>query len=187
MEDAEGNEDMDMEDEDEDDDEEYGDEYDGMGKTGFTQGTGAGVNELPHKRRKKKKKKKKKKKPAEYEDPSLREHLLAGAYGGVAKPKLKRPGVKYTTDINAGLRDIATPASAFIRDPSKKMLTSFSGFREIAGNADSSKERRRGGEGNRTNRLRSSAGKSDMGSNIGSKIGRNNRNFNESHTKLMDP
>jgi hypothetical protein len=32
-------------------------------------------------------------------------------------------------DLNAGLRDIATPASAFMRDPSKKnMLTSFSGF-----------------------------------------------------------
>jgi hypothetical protein len=58
----------------------------------------------------------------------LREHLLAGAYGGVAKKKPKRIGVKYTTDLNAGLRDIATPGSAFMRDPSKKMMTSFSGF-----------------------------------------------------------
>merc|ERR1711939_1158994 len=79
--------------------------------------------------RRERRKKKKKKKPVEYEDPSLREHLLAGAYGGVAKKKVKRQGVKYTTDLNAGLRDIATPASAFMRDPSKKnMLTSFSGF-----------------------------------------------------------
>jgi hypothetical protein len=100
-----------------------------MGLTGFThdQSGVAGQGELAKKR--KKKKKKKKKKPVEYEDPSLREHLLAGAYGGVAKKKVKRQGVKYTTDLNAGLRDIATPASAFMRDPSKKnMLTSFSGF-----------------------------------------------------------
>ena len=95
-----------------------------MGQTGFTQG---GVQELAKKRRKKKKKKKKKK-PVEFEDPSLREHLLAGAYGGVAKKKPKRVGVKYTTDLNAGLRDINTPGSAFMRDASKKMMTSFSGF-----------------------------------------------------------
>lgn len=62
------------------------------------------------------------------EDPSLREHLLAGAYGGVAKPKPKRQGVKYTTDIDAGLRDIASPA-VFMRDHSqKKMISSISGF-----------------------------------------------------------
>ena len=42
------------------------------------------------KKKKKKKSKKKKKKKVEMEDPSLREHLLAGAYGGVAKPKPKR-------------------------------------------------------------------------------------------------
>jgi len=58
---------------------------------------------------KKKKKKKTKKKRQELEDPSLREHLLAGAYGGIAKPKPKRDGIKYTTDINAGLRDLVTP------------------------------------------------------------------------------
>jgi hypothetical protein len=85
--------------------------------------------ELAKKRKKKKKKKKKKKrKPIdEFEDPSLREHLLAGAYGGVAKPKVKRQGVIYTTDIDAGLRDIATPGSAFIRDPSRKMMNSLTG------------------------------------------------------------
>jgi hypothetical protein len=105
-----------------------------MGRTGISgMGMGTGGHELAKKKRKKKKKKKKKK-AVEYEDPSLREHLLAGAYGGVAKPKPKRPGVKYTTDLDAGLRDIATPAM-FLRDPSKKMITSFSGFANIAGNA----------------------------------------------------
>ena len=34
---------------------------------------------------------------------------MAGAYGGVAHPKPKRTGYKYTTDLDAGLRDIATP------------------------------------------------------------------------------
>lgn len=58
---------------------------------------------------KKRKKKRTKSKAKNYEGPSLREHLLAGAYGGVAHPKEKRPGLKYTTDIDAGLRDIATP------------------------------------------------------------------------------
>ena len=57
------------------------------------------------------------------EDPSLREHLLAGAYGGVAKPKPKRQGVKYTTDIDAGLRDITSPA-VFMRDQSQKKMIS---------------------------------------------------------------
>ena len=52
----------------------------------------------------------------------MREHLLAGAYGGVAKQKVKRHGVKYTTNIDAGLRDIATPASGFMRDPSRGHL-----------------------------------------------------------------
>jgi len=58
-------------------------------------------------RKKKKKKKKRRKRPEEIEDPSLREHLMAGAYGGIAKPKIKRPGVKYTTDIDSGIRDLA--------------------------------------------------------------------------------
>ena len=67
----------------------------------------------------------------------MREHLLAGAYGGVAKQKVKRPGVKYTTNIDAGLRDIATPASGFMRDPSKGHLQGA----HIAGN-ESSRGRR---------------------------------------------
>merc|ERR1712084_162776 len=101
--------------------------------TGGMSGAHGAAHELAKKKRKKKKKKKKKKvKKVEYEDPSLREHLLAGAYGGVAKPKPKRQGVKYTTDLNAGLRDIATPGEVpqgnFMRDPSKKLIASLSGF-----------------------------------------------------------
>ena len=78
------------------------------------------------------------------EDPSLREHLMAGAYGGMAKPKPKRAGVKYTTDLNAGLRDLATPASNFARDPSRKGINqaSYSGFAAAAGGADSSRGKR---------------------------------------------
>jgi hypothetical protein len=49
---------------------------------------------------------------------------LAGAYSGVAKTKLKRVKVKNTTDLNAGLSDIANPAM-FLRDTFKKMITSF--------------------------------------------------------------
>lgn len=101
---------------------------------------------------------------------------MAGAYGGVAKPKPKRPGVKYTTDIDAGLRDIATPASGFMRDTSKKNL----GFVNMAG-PESSRARRAG-------KLRSSYGRSELGSNIGSKIGSTkNRGLVESTSKLLDP
>ena len=100
--------------------------------------------------KKRRRKKKRRKKKVEMEDPSLREHLLAGAYGGVAKPKPKRAGVKYTTDLTAGLRDIATPGQ-YIRDPSmKKMMTSFSGNMNIGG-AESSRGKRK-----QTGRLRSS-------------------------------
>ena len=147
-----------------------------MGKTGFTNRDG--VQELAKKRRKKKKKKKKRK-PVEFEDPSLREHLLAGAYGGIAKRKPKRQGVKYTTDINAGLRDIATPASAFMRDPSKKMMTSFSGFQDVTGHARDSSRRHRG------QRVASSKGRSEIGSQLGSRM-RGGRP-GESTSKLLDP
>ena len=79
-----------MEEEEEEDDE-YGSEYDEvMGMTGFSGAPGGHELAKKKKKQKKKKKKKKKKKQVEYEDPSLREHLLAGAYGGVAKPKPKR-------------------------------------------------------------------------------------------------
>jgi hypothetical protein len=85
-----------------DDMEEYDQEVDYFEKPGQTVGPSLA-------KKKKKTKKKRKMRPVEYEDPSLREHLLAGAYGGIAKPKPKRQGVVYTTDLNAGLRDIATP------------------------------------------------------------------------------
>ena len=79
----------------EDDDDEYGSQMDDMGLTGMTGGGRGkyGQNETGYDlatKKRKKKKKKKKKKPVEFEDPSLREHLLAGAYGGVAKRKPKR-------------------------------------------------------------------------------------------------
>jgi len=117
------------------------------------------------------------------EDPSLREHLLAGAYGGVAKPKPKKAGVKYTTDLNAGLRDLATPGDVpqgnFMRDPSKKMIASLSGFANMAGQAPESSRGRR----NKT--VRSSHGRSEIGSNIGSRVGGMKRG--ETTSKLLDP
>jgi hypothetical protein len=66
-----------------DDDEEYGSQHD-LGISG------QGQQAFDLAKKKKKKKKKKKRRPAEMEDPSLREHLMAGAYGGIAKPKPKR-------------------------------------------------------------------------------------------------
>merc|ERR1711998_236834 len=116
------------------------------------------------------------------EDPSLREHLLAGAYGGVAKPKPKRAGVKYTTDLNAGLRDLATPGDLptgnFMRDPSKKMIASLSGFANMAGAAPESSR------GKRNKTIRSSHGRSEIGSNIGSRVGMKR---GETTSKLLDP
>lgn len=145
-------------------------------------GYGAGGVELAKKRRKKRKKRRKK---IEMEDPSLREHLLAGAYGGVAKPKPKRAGVKYTTDLTAGLRDIATPGN-YIRDASmKKMMTSFSGNMPMAGQGPESSRGRR----KHTGRLRSSHGRSEGGSVVGSKIGSKvaSRRRDESTSKLLNP
>lgn len=89
------------------DEDEYGSQYDAMGLTGGL-GTGGGVQELSKKKRKKKKKRKRK--PAEMEDPNLREFMLAGAYGGEAKPKPKRTGIKYTTDLAGGMLDLTTPS-----------------------------------------------------------------------------
>lgn len=80
---------------------------------------------------------KKKKKRQEFEGPSLREHLLAGAYGGVAQPKPKRAGMKYTTDIDAGLRDIVNPQ--MLRDASmpsqigRKLVLNVTGNGSISG------------------------------------------------------
>jgi hypothetical protein len=91
-----------------------------MGRTGGMIGVPGHNIDVKLAKKKKKKKKKRVKQPV-YEDPSLREHLLAGAYGGIAKPKPKRVGVKYTTDINAGLRDIATP-NAMRMDQSRRNM-----------------------------------------------------------------
>jgi hypothetical protein len=88
------------------DDEEYDEEDDHSARGGKAQEDG-GPDMAKVRRKKKKKKKKRKKRPEEIEDPSLREHLMAGAYGGIAKPKIKRPGVKYTTDIDSGIKDLA--------------------------------------------------------------------------------
>ena len=91
------------------DDEDYGSEMEeGVGVAGFE---AAGPDMAKVRRKKKKKRKKRRRKPDEYEDPSLREHLMAGAYGGIAKPKIKRHGVKYTTDLDSGLRDLAIPTN----------------------------------------------------------------------------
>jgi len=165
------------------DDDEYGSQYD-MGMTGMSGAGAAAPRGAELAKKKKKKKKKKKRKPVEFEDPSLREHLLAGAYGGVAKAKPKRSGIKYTTDVNAGLRDIATPGSGFHRDGSRKQMA-----QGMTGKAGPDSSRGRGQyRGNR-----SSYGRSDAGSNRGSRLGGSqirssqHRNQNMSGSKLMDP
>lgn len=150
-----------------DEDDEYGSEE--MGITGFE-----GQMDLAKVRRKKKRlrKKKKKKRPEEYEDPSLREHLMAGAYGGVAKPKVKRAGVKYTTDLDSGLRDLAMPAAHLPRDGSAAKVDTRSLTNILA-------------DQNVKRYLRGS-GASDMGSGVGagSRIGKRG---SEATSKLLDP
>lgn len=98
------------------DEEEYGSE-EGAGRESEAGYAGPDLQKV--RRKKKKKKKRRKKRPDEYEDPSLREHLMAGAYGGIARPKVKRAGVKYTTDLDSGLRDLAMPGG-LLRDSSKQ-------------------------------------------------------------------
>lgn len=56
-----------------------------------------------------KKKKKLQKLSSKWEDPNIREVLMAGAYGGIAKKKVKRNGVMNTADIYRGLQDIPVP------------------------------------------------------------------------------
>lgn len=82
--------------------------------------------------------------------------------------------MKYTTNVDAGLRDIATPASGFIRDPSR------TGLAGIAGGESSRGGRKKYGARNRS----SLGGRSDAGSNLGSKAG---RTLNESMSKGLDP
>lgn len=126
-----------------------------MGMTGFT-GTGGGINELSKKKRKKKKKRRKK--PQEMEDPNLREYMLAGAYGGAAKPKPKRTGIKYTTDLAGGMLDLTTPN--MLKAASKANLETSSQHGG-GGRASSSKGGRKKKYGQ----------KSEMGSQVGSRVG----------------
>jgi hypothetical protein len=108
---------------------------------------GTGDHELSKRKRKNGRKRRRIK--IYYWDLSLREHLLAGAYSGVAKTKLKRVKVKNTTDLNAGLSDIANPAM-FLRDTFKKMITSFWWFANFAENVPYSSRRKNKG----TNRMK---------------------------------
>jgi len=50
--------------------------------------------------------------------------MLAGAYGGEAKPKVKRSGIKYTTDLAGGMLDLTTPG--MLKNASKANLETSS-------------------------------------------------------------
>ena len=71
------------------------------------------------------------------EDPNVREYMLAGAYGGEAKPKPKRSGIKYTTDLAGGMRDLTTPG--MLKQASKANLEGS----VVGGRASSSRGRGR--------------------------------------------
>ena len=92
------------------------------------------------------------------EDPNLREYMLAGAYGGAAKPKPKRTGIKYTTDLAGGMLDLTTPN--MLKAASKANLETSSQFGG-GGRASSSKGGRKKKYGQ----------KSEMGSQVGSRVG----------------
>lgn len=167
-------EEMDMDGQDE-----YGSQYDaGMATTGYI---GAPAGDVRLAKKKKKKKKKRIQRPLQYEDPTLREHLLAGAYGGVAKPKPKRQGVKYTTDINAGLRDIATP-NAIRMDNSRRQIGQMTG--SMTGLDGVGSARKHHSKPREQIGRQSSFARSREGSAIGSRVGRAGA---ESTSKLMDP
>lgn len=72
------------------------------------------------------------------EDPNLREYMLAGAYGGAAKPKPKRAGIKYTTDLAGGMLDLTTPS--MLKNASRAALETSS---HHGGRASSSKGRQK--------------------------------------------
>lgn len=96
------------------------------------------------------------------EDPNLREYMLAGAYGGEAKKKPKRTGIKYTTDLAGGMLDLTTPG--MLKSASKAALetSSMHGGGGRASSSKGTKKRKQfGGTGKR----------SQMGSNIGSRVG----------------
>jgi hypothetical protein len=72
------------------------------------------------------------------EDPNLREYMLAGAYGGEAKKKPKRAGIKHTTDLAGGMLDLTTPG--MLKSASKANMETSSAFG--GGRASSSKGRK---------------------------------------------
>jgi hypothetical protein len=81
--------------------------------------------------------------------------MLAGAYGGAARPKPKRSGIKYTTDLAGGMLDLTTPG--MLKQASAAKLDNSSAFG--GGRASSSKGRQK----------RKQFGKSsEMGSALGS-------------------
>jgi hypothetical protein len=128
-------------------DDDYGSQYDRqMGLTGAN----AGGDQLLAKKKRKKKKKVKRRRPADYEDPSLREVLLAGAYGGVAKQKVKREGVKYTTDLDSGLRDLVTPGIMHHND-SRRNINAIHGLPQGSGDGHQDSSRKHRGRRMRAN------------------------------------
>ena len=71
-----------------------------------------------------------KKKTIEHEDVTLRDQLMANAYGGFVKKKVKRLGYRQTTDIDAGIKIITTPriiSHLDIKDCNKADLLKFEG------------------------------------------------------------
>lgn len=64
---------------------------------------------------------------SKWEDPNIREVLLAGAYGGVAKKKVKRNGIISTHDIYQGLQDIPVPTGTNLL--ARRVPSNFGGSR----------------------------------------------------------
>ena len=60
------------------------------------------------------KKKKNHKISDKWEDPNIRERLLAGAYGGVTKKKKRNNRISNTNELYQGLADIPVPVTSGI-------------------------------------------------------------------------
>ena len=101
---------------------------------------------------------------SKWENPNIREILMAGAYGGVAKKKVKRNGVINTTDIYQGLHNIPIPGGLARVDGS-----SNNGSRNSRSKRDSSVVRLK-------DQLRRIDSGSDLNSNFASqkRLGKNN-------------
>jgi len=65
--------------------------------------------ELKKKRRKKRSKRTRRQKDSEFEDPSLRDHMLADAYNGIVKLREKRVNCWNPLNIDAGLKYLISP------------------------------------------------------------------------------